>query len=590
MPNTDDLNRTVFISDNLPFLKSLDTESVDLVCIDPPFGKNQTFSGKLKPPLSDDEIRVERELMNSWGCTDPDAAYALGVEYPDQTGRTANFGDIWNFSRLIYEDWLTGLENTFPAAYWLIQSTRYTHSDDTAAYIAFMVERMLEIRRVLKPAGSVYLHCDYDANAYLRQMMDAVFGQDKFRNEIVWKRTGSHGGSDRWGSIHDTILFYSKSEQYTWNRVYQRYDEEYIEEYYKYKDEKGQYRLVTLTGAGTRAGESGREWRDINPTDSGRHWAVPIRSLQRAYPGKDLENLSVQEKLDLLDDAGLVYWPKRGRVPQQKRYLEEGEGVPVQDIVLDIGQLAANSRERTGYPTQKPQALARRIIEASSNPGDVVLDCFAGCAYVPVAAELDNRRWIACDMSPRAWTVVRRQFSKQSDLRIATEGEYAEAEGVRPALGDTRLIRVRGPQELPERTNQDAPIPLQTKTLPKIQFKQRPQESDLEIWEAFVEHWGTGCWYCGTEKSKDRRELQLDHIQPNNRNGTNDDCWNRALACVPCNSDKGNRLTAKQTIRRAFDEGRIATEARVDEVLAGFERRQEWTKVRWEGIRLRRTL
>ena len=284
MPNTDDLNRTVFISDNLPFLKSLDTESVNLVCIDPPFGKRQTFSGKLNPPLSDDELRVERELMNSWGCTDPDAAYALGVEYPDQTGRTANFGDIWDFSRLIYEDWLTGLETTLPAAYWLIQSTRYTHSDDTAAYIAFMVERMLEIKRILKPTGSVYLHCDYDANAYLRQMMDAVFGQGKFLNEIVWKRTGSHGGSDRWGSIHDTILFYSKSEQYTWNRVFQQYSEEYVERILPKQRRKGTLSgLLALTGAGTTSGESGQEWRGINPTDSGRHWAVPMKSLQRAY-------------------------------------------------------------------------------------------------------------------------------------------------------------------------------------------------------------------------------------------------------------------------------------------------------------------
>ena len=209
MPNTDDLNRTVFISDNLPFLKSLDTESVDLVCIDPPFGKNQTFSGKLRPPLSSDELRVERELMESWGCADPDSAYAIGVEYPDQTGTTANFGDIWNFSRLIYEDWLSGLESAFPAAYWLIQASRYTHSDDTAAYIAFMVERMLEIRRVLKPTGSVYLHCDYDANAYLRQMMDAVFGQDKFRqrNRLEKDRLPRRERKVGEHSRHDFVLF-----------------------------------------------------------------------------------------------------------------------------------------------------------------------------------------------------------------------------------------------------------------------------------------------------------------------------------------------------------------------------------------------
>jgi DNA modification methylase/5-methylcytosine-specific restriction endonuclease McrA len=589
MPNTDDLNRTVFISDNLPFLKSLDTESVDLVCIDPPFGKRQTFTGKLKPPLSDDELRAERELMDSWGCTDPDAAYALGVEYPDQTGRTANFGDIWDFSRLIYEDWLTGLEDEFPAAYWLIQATRYTHSDDNAAYIAFMVERMLEIRRILKPTGSVYLHCDYDANAYLRQMMDAVFGQDKFRNEIVWKRTGSHGGSNRWGSIHDTILFYSKSEQYTWNRVFQQYSEEYVDEYYKYKDEKGLYRLVTLTGAGVSSGESGQEWRGVNPTGSGRHWAVPLRSLQRAYPGEKLEKLSLQEKLDLLDDAGLVYWPKRGTVPQQKRYLDEGEGVPVQDIVLDINQLAANSKERAGYPAQKPQALARRIIEASSKPNEIVLDCFAGCAYVPVAAELAGRRWIACDMSPRAWTIVRRQFSKQPDLRIVTEGEYAEGEGVRPQLGDTRLIRVRGPHDLPQRTNEDAPVPMSAKTLPKIQFKQRPSESDEKIWQAFVGEWGTRCWYCGADKPANRRELQLDHIEPASRDGSNDDCWNRALACSPCNGDKANKLTPEQTVNLALENGRIPTKARRKEVLEGFHRRRQWAKERWEEVRPSKT-
>ena len=263
--------------------------------------------------------------------------------------------------------------------------------------------------------------------------------------------------------------------------------------------------------------------------------------------------------------------------------------MPVQDIVLDINQLSAHiPKSAPAIPTQKPQALARRIIEASSNPGEIVLDCFAGCAYVPVAAELTGRRWIACDMSPRAWTVVRRQFSKQPDLRIVTEGEYAEGEGVRPALGDTRLIRVRGPQELPERTNADAPIRLLVKALPQIQFKQRPHESDEEIWQSFVDEWGTGCWYCGTEKPHDRRELQLDHIEPNKRDGTNDDCWNRSLACMPCNSDKSNRLTPEQTVDQAFAENRIATEARRREVLTGFQNRRQWAKERWEEIRLRK--
>ena len=587
--NTDNLNRTIFISDNLPFLRALDTESIDLVVIDPPFGKRQTFTGNLRPPLTSDENRVERELMESWGVHNPKTAYDLGLEYPDQEGTTAKFQDIWKFQERIYEDWMDALKNACPAAWWLIQSTRYTHSDNIAAYIAFMVERMIEVKRVLKPTGSVYLHCDHEANAYLRQMMDAVFGQSCFRNEVAWKRTGSHGGAKGWGPIHDTLLFYSKSAKYTWNRTYQEYDAEYIEKYYRHKDERGEFRLVTLTGAGTRRGDSGDSWRGVNPTSSGRHWAVPRTALQNAYPNRtDLDGLTTQEKLDLLDDASLIYWPPRGKVPQQKRYLDEGRGVPIQDVITDIRAIGSHAKERTGYPTQKPQALARRIIEASSNPGDLVLDCFAGCAYVPVAAEQTGRRWIACDMSPRAWTVIRRQFSKQPDLRIVTEGEYAEGEGVLSVLGDDRIIRVRGPEQLPERTTPDVQQSAMVNELPEIKFKQRPVEDDKQIWDAFVDEWGTECWYCGTEKAHDRRELQLDHVEPNRKDGTNDDCWNRALACVACNGDKSDKLTVEETIDRALDAGRISTSARRAAQLSTFKELHIWAKARWTAIKSQR--
>ena len=358
-----------------------------------------------------------------------------------------------------------------------------------------------------------------------------------------------------------------------------------MDEFYKYEDELGRYRLVTLTGAGIRHGDSGKTWRGVNPTEVNRHWAVPKQALQNEYPNRNLDHLTTQERLDLLDDAGLVYWPKKGRVPQQKRYLSEGKGVPIQDIVTDISQLGAHGLERTGYPTQKPQALAKRIIQASSNSGDMVLDCFAGCAYVPVAAELTGRRWIACDMSPRAWTVVRRQFHKQSDLRVVTEGEYAEGEGVKPDLGDERIIYVRGPHELPIRTTADGPTPMRFDALPEPTYRQRPVEDSQTIWDAFVSQWGTRCWYCGTDKSADRRELQLDHIEPNRRDGTNDDCWNRALACIACNSDKGYRLTPAETIGKALEAGRITTAALRDEQLEAFERRLGWARERWEGVR-----
>src|SRR5690606_9636472 len=131
----------------------------------------------------------------------------------------------------------------------------------------------------------------------------------------VWKRTGSHGGAKRWGPIHDTIFFYSKSKDFLWNKTFEAYDDEYLRKFYRFTDERGQHRFVTLTGAGVRKGDSGQPWKGVNPTDSGRHWAVPLGALRRAYPETDIETLTTQEKLDLLDNAGLVYWPPRGSVP-----------------------------------------------------------------------------------------------------------------------------------------------------------------------------------------------------------------------------------------------------------------------------------
>ena len=575
--NTENLNRTVFISDNLPFLKALDSESVDLVVIDPPFGKIQTFEGKLTPSLTEAEQRIERELMQDWGVVDADTAYELGIEYPDQTGTTAKFEDIWDFRVRIYQDWLESLESICPGGYWLIQSTRYTHGDGTAAYIAFMIERALEIRRVLKTTGSVYLHCDHSANAYLRQMMDAVFGQDNFLNELIWERTRGRNDGKHWGNITDTILFYCKTKDHTWRNTYQ-------------KRQAGTADTAgDLTAPGIRRGVSGQTWKGYNPTDYGRHWAVPITgNLAMWINDNKIAGYTAIEnphtRLDALEAAGMVLWSENGR-PSIRRPAESSAGAKVNNLWTDIRR--ATPSERTGYPTQKPQALARRMIEASSKPGDLVLDCFAGCAYVPVAAELTGRRWIACDMSPRAWTVVRRQFHKQSDLRIVTEGEYAEAwTAVQPDLGPEIVIQVKGPSELPERTNIEAEAhPLPLRMLPEIRYRQRPVESANEIWETFVEAWGTQCWYCGLLKRNSRRELQLDHVEPNKRDGSNDDCWNRALACVDCNGAKGDRLSPMETIDLALKEGRIATPMLRNEQAKVFEARRAWAQKRFEQVR-----
>ena len=572
--NTDDLNRTIFISDNLALLKALDTESIDLVVIDPPFGKRQTFTGTLTPPLTKNEKRIERELMQSWGVVNANTAYDAGLEFPDQTGTTANFTDIWNFHLRIYEDWMKTLQDVCPAAWWLIQSTRYSHGDGTAAYIAFMVERMLEIRRVLKLTGSVYLHCDHEANAYLRQMMDAVFGARHFRNEIVWRRTtgvkGTRGATKTLGAVTDTILFYARSSSHTIDVPRVREETPGMRPF-KFQDQCGVYRAVADLYSDAGLHDSPKyTWHGHNPPHG---WRVSKANLEK------------------LHEDNRIHYNSAGK-PFRKQYQDEWEGIPISNLWVDIPQAAG--KERAGYPTQKPQALAKRIIEASSKPGDIVLDCFAGCAYVPVAAELLGRRWIACDMSPRAWTVIRRQFHKQDDLRIITEGESpatgeekgSKEDQIQPYLRDEDiLIRVRGPHDLPIRTTADPSRPMRLATLPEVKYRQRAVEDALTIWNAFVEAFDTQCWYCGEVKAKDRRELQLDHIEPNKRDGTNDDCWNRALACVACNSDKSDKLTPDDTIDKAYREGRIKTPILRDEQKALFEKRRAWAQARWDDIK-----
>ena len=568
MPNTDNLDRTIWISDNLPFLKSLDTESVDLVVIDPPFGKRQTFTGRLKPPLTDAELDHEYELLSSWGVQNEGDAYEAGLEFPDQTGTTASFSDIWDFRHQVTEaDW-DMLEEVCPPARHLIEATRYTHSDSTAGYIAFMTMRMIEIRRVLKATGSVYLHCDHEANAYLRQMMDAVFGQQNFRNEIVWRRTNANNSSTKkLGVITDTILFYAKSDTSVWNAPRGKRSKSELSEFRQ--DETGRrYKAQDLTAPG-RDPSRMFQWRGTTPS---RNWAHTLENLEE------------------LDAAGRILYRKDGNVRQRGyiQYLDEMDDPKIGNLWDDIPRVGNIAKERTGYPTQKPQALARRIIKASSNPGDLVLDCFAGCAYVPVAAELTGRRWIACDMSPRAWTIVRRQFHKQPDLRIITEGEYPEPDtGVQPDLGSERIIRVRGPRDLPERLTNGEQKPLGVRTLEPIQFRQKAVETGIEIWEAFVAEWGPECWYCGNEMGEDRRLLHLDHIEPNARDGSNDDCWNRALACAPCNSDKSDQMTVEQAMDKAFADGRIARERLREEQSNKFAERHEWAKERWDLIRPR---
>jgi DNA modification methylase len=278
------------------------------------------------------------------------------------------------------------------------------------AYLAMMAPRLVELRRVLKAEGSLYLHCDPTASHYIKILMDAVFGARHFRNEIVWKRTSAHVNPKRWGPVHDVLLFYGKSDRVTWNIVYQGYDPGYLNVKYRNVDQKGKYRLTDLTGAGWTEGDSGKDWHGFSVKQLGRHWAVPKDEVVHLAGGSKAAQLTTREKLDLLDDNGFIYWTPRGKhggkgFPQFKRYLSGG--VPIQDVITDISPINSQAQERLGYPTQKPEALLERILTASSYENDVVLDPFCGCGTAIAVAERMNRRWFGIDITHHATNLIK---------------------------------------------------------------------------------------------------------------------------------------------------------------------------------------
>ena len=260
-------------------------------------------------------------------------------------------------------------------------------------YVGWMQERLMEMHRVLKPNGSLYLHCDPTAGHYLKTALDDIFGgMSHFRNEIAWKRATPKNDPGRFGRSHDTILFYTKGSKWTWNVQYGPYEPGYIERDYRYVEEGTgrRYRLDNLT-ANKPGGDTDYEWHGALPY-KGRHWAYS------------------REKMDRFLAEGRIVFRRTG-MPVYKRYLDEMPGVPLQDLWTDIS-LPSGSRERIGYPTQKPEALLERIITASTNEGDVVLDPFCGCGTTLVAANRLRRQWIGIDISPTAINVMRHRLRR----------------------------------------------------------------------------------------------------------------------------------------------------------------------------------
>ena len=472
-------NRTLFIADNLDIMRGMDSNTVDLIYLDPPFNTKKNYKAPIGSP-------------------------AEGAE----------FKDIWT-DEDIKDEWHGQIAAEHEELYQVIQASETVYDRSMRIYLTAMAVRLFEMHRILKPTGSIYLHCDPTASHYLKTVMDDIFGKQNFRNEIVWQRTSAHNDGNRLGRVHDIILFYSKSQQPLWNPVYTAHDPEYIERFYRYEDERGRYRVSDLTAAGvTQRGESGQTWRGVDPTAVGRHWAIPRRDSwpEDVQPPENYESLLVQERLDALDANGLIYWPPRGRVPGFRRYLSTSRGRRVHDVITDINPLSGQSRERTGYPTQKPLALLDRVIKASSNEGDIVLDPFCGCATACVAAERLHRHWVGIDISPSAEDITKLRLTEEVD----------EASDLFNPLTDV-IVR----KDAPERTDNAEEKAVQM-NLPAYQTH-KP--------ELFGRQEGkcNGC-----QDFFRFRNLTVDHIIPQSKDGT-DHIGNLQLLCAACNSTKGNR-------------------------------------------------
>lgn len=406
----------LYYGDNLTIMQQLNKHSVDLIYLDPPFNSKQNYNLMYKTMTGKPVPEQAEAFCDTWEMDAQKEEIARTMPVLMQ-----KYG-VDDYYVKFWELWMNALRTTQP---------------HLLAYLIYMVLRLLHMKIILRPAGSIYLHCDPTASHYIKVMMDGIFGHKNFRSEIIWKRTGSHGNSKGWGPVHDVILFYSASEKYTWNKTFQPYEVGYLEEKYKHKDGRGVFQDVSLTGPGTtQDGDSGKPWRTFDPTAKGRHWAVP-RAIGEEIPGFD--KMTTAEKLDALDDAGLLYWPKSASgadsFPRVKQ--RPGAGVPVQDVLTDIAALNSQAQERLGYPTQKPVALLKRIIAASTNPGDVVFDPFCGCGTTVYAAHELDRKWIGCDIAILAVKLMREVLTEKYRL---VEGVNFKVDGIPVSVEQAEML------------------------------------------------------------------------------------------------------------------------------------------------------
>ena len=421
-------NRTLFHGDNLPFLRAMNSESVDLIATDPPFNKGRDFHAT-----------------------------------PDSLAAGAKFQDRWSWERDVHQEWVDQITDDYPRLMEAIESARYAHSDGMGAYMCFMAVRLLAMRRVLKPTGSIYLHCDPTASHYLKAVMDAIFGWRNFVNEIVWHYSSGGRSQNHFPKKHDTLLFYSKDQR------------------------KKTFNAKAISVPRNQCSSCGSElskWNNLK-----KHIDKDGRVFRT------------------IKSAGKVY-----------KYYDDDPVLPP-NVWLEFSHLQQKDPERTGYPTQKPLALYERILRASSNEGDIVLDPFAGCATTCVVAEKLNRQWVGIDIWEKAHEVVLDRLKREVGL-----------------FGDVTFT-----DQLPERTDDgDIASPF-LRVKERIKEPPNPHKSRAAMYEFLLGQHGAKCQGCD-RTFDDSRYLELDHNTPRADGGWNH-ISNRILLCGPCNRLKSNIFT-----------------------------------------------
>jgi len=386
----------LYYGDNLAVLReSIASESVDLIYLDPPFNSNASYNVLFKAPSGEQSQAQIEAFEDSWH---------------------------WNESaERAFDEVVTGPHSD--ASIMLKAMRSALGENDMMAYLAMMAVRLIELHRVLKPTGSLYLHCDPTASHYLKVILDAIFSPQRFLNEITWKRTSSHNTARRYGNVADIILFYGKTDQYLWNPQYTAFSEEQLSRYKP--DENGRlYKGENLTADRANSTSGKFEWRGTMPPAS-RGWGYTVEQLEKWWAeGRILTRKDGSPRMDGL-----------------KVYLDQLAGQPLQSMWTDIERIGNTSGERLGYPTQKPLALLERLVAVSSNEGDIVLDPFCGCGTTVHAAQKLNRRWIGIDVTHLAIALVERR------LKEAFPGIVFEVHGVPKDVAGARNLAERDKHE-----------------------------------------------------------------------------------------------------------------------------------------------